>query len=296
MTNSDAGLVPFSEVSSYGLIDAMHGSDASVAHLAHGTQGSHYVLRSVASPISLPESAYVPGAERLPASCDETCEPILASGGYPPFGFPQDPDFNNVLSMGEQHHTLWSYPSPVDDSFILSNQAFVQTAIATNEPGLHPEWTSESFRAETGFNSGTVPCDSQPMAWPPIPAVDSSVASSYSHHSMLGPLPDSPLSPEIQEDAVQCANLDDGLEIYPALTIGEPFSFPFTMDGADPQIHARFVETSALSIGHLTASVVLSSLGGIFRQQHCQVWIYGLRATFLATSLMEQRRLLPADD
>ena len=246
MTNSVTDLGRLSEVSSYGLYNAMPGSDASVAHLAQGAQGSLSVLRSVASPISLPESAFVSSAERLPASCDKTCEPILASGGHPSFGFSQDLDFNNVLSMGEQHHTLWSYPTPRDDSFLFSNQAFVQSASAMNDLDLHHEWTSEPFQTEADFYPGTTPCDSQPLAWPPIPAVDSSVASSYSHHSTLGHLPNSPLSPDIQEDAVQCANLDDGMEMYPALNIGEALPFAFSTDGADSQIEARFVEISVL--------------------------------------------------
>lgn len=246
MTNSVTELGPLSEISSYGLYNAMPGNDTSVVHLAQGTQGSLSVLRSVTSPISLPESTFVSDAERLPASCDKTCEPILALGKHPPLGFSADPDFSNVVPMGEQHHTVWSYPTPRDDSFLFSNQAFVQSANAMNDLGLHHEWMSESFQAEADFYSGTTPCDSQPMVWPPISAVDSSVASSYSHHSTLGHLPNSPLSPDIQEDAVQCANLDDGVEFYPGLNIGEAMPFTCSMDGADSQIKARFVEISAL--------------------------------------------------
>ena len=246
MTNSVTDPAPLSEVSSYGLYNAMRASDTPVAPLAQGIHGSLSVLRSIASPISLQDSAFVSGAERLPASYDETCEPILVPGGYP-FGIPQDPDFNNVLSMGEQHHTLWSYPTPGDDSFLLSNEAFTQSANAMNEPGFDREWMSDAYRAEADFYSGTIPCDSQPMGWPPIPAVDSSAASSYSHHSMLGHLPNSPLSPDIQEDSVQCANFDDGVETYPALSIGEALPFSFPMDVADSHVNARFVEISALA-------------------------------------------------
>lgn len=248
MTNSVTGLAPFSEVSSYGLYNAMPGNDASVARLTqrtHGIQGSLSVLQSVTSPISLPESAFVSSAERLPASCDKTCEPIVASGGRAPFSFFQDPDFNNVLSMGEQHHALWSYQTPRDDNFLFPNQAFVPSANPVNDLGLHHEWLTESFHAEAEFYPGTTPCDSQPMAWPPIPAVDSSVASSYSHHSTLGHLPNSPLSPDFQGDAVQCAHLDDGTDIYPALNIGEALPFAFSMDVADSHINTRFVENSA---------------------------------------------------
>lgn len=244
VTDSVPALGPCSEVS-YELYNATHGSDFSVAHLAQGTRGSLCVMRSVPSPISLPESTFVSGAERLPASYEETCEPLVAFGGCPPFGFPQDPDFSSVLSMGEQHHNLWPCPTPGDDSFSFSNQAFVQSANDMNESGLH-EWTSEPLRAEAGFYSGTVPCDSQSMAWPPNSAVDSSVASSYSHHSMPGYLPNSPLSPDIQEDAVQCANMDDGIDMCPSLNIGEALPFSFVMDGTDSQINARFVEISAL--------------------------------------------------
>lgn len=245
MTNSVTDLSPLSEVSSYGLQNAMPGNDASVAHLTQGTQGSLSLLRSVASPISLPESAFVSSAERLQASCDEICEPILAAGGHASFGFSQDPELNNVLAMGEQHHTLWSYPTPRDDSFLFSNQAFIQPANSMNDLGLHHEWLSESIQAEADFFPGITPCDSQPMAWPPIPAVDSSVASSYSHHSTLGHLPNSPLSPEFPEDVVQCAPLDDGIVLYPSLNYGEVLPFALSMDVADTHINARFVENSA---------------------------------------------------
>lgn len=245
MTNSVIDMGPLSEVSSYGLHNIMPGNDASAAHLTQGTQGSLSILPSVTSPISLPESAFVSGAERLPASCDKTCEPILAAGGHVPFGFSQDPDLNHVLAMGEQHHALWSYPTPRDDSFLFSNQAFMQPANAMNDLGLHHEWLSESIQAEADFFPGITPCDSQPMTWPPIPAVDSSVASSYSHHSTLGHLPNSPLSPDLQEDAVQCATLDDGIDMYPALNYGEVLPFAFSMDVADPHMNARFVENSA---------------------------------------------------
>lgn len=241
-----------SELSPYGLYNAMHGSDASVAHFAQGAQGSLSILQSITSPISLQESAFVSGPGILPASYEETCEPILASGVNPSFGFPQGLDFNNVLPMGEQYHTTWSYPTPVDDNFLFSNEAFVQSANAVDERGLYREWTSESFQAGANDYSGTVPCDSQPMAWPPIPAVDSSVASSYSHNSMLGHLPNSPLSSDIQEDAIQCANLDDGLGIYPVLNIGDALPYSFPMDGADSRTDTRFVEVSALGIGRLT--------------------------------------------
>lgn len=241
MTNSGLELDPLSEMSSYGPYNAAHGSDASVAPLAQGVQGSLSVLRSVTSPISLQESTCFAGPGRLPANYDDTCEPILASGINPSFDFSRGLTLDNVQSMGEQYHATWSHQTPVDDAFLFSNHPLVQSAKFIDEPGFFPEWTSEPFHAGTEFFPGTGPCDSQPMAWPSMPAVDSSAASSYSHNSLLGHLPNSPLSPDVQEDAAQRTTLDDTVGIYPALSIGEALPFSFPVDGADPLINIRFV-------------------------------------------------------
>ena len=257
MTNSGLELDVLSEMSSYGPYNATHGSDASVAPLTQGLQGSLSVLRSVTSPISLQDSTCFTGPGRLPASYDDTCEPILASGIDPSFEFSGALNLNNVQSMGEQYHATWSHQPPMDDGFLFSNLQSVQSTKFIDEPGFFPEWISEPFNAGADFFPGTGPCDSQAMAWPPMPAVDSSAASSYSHNSLPGHLSSSPLSPDVQEDAAQRASSDDAVGKYPVLNIGEALPFSLSVDGADSLINMRFVskKNCAVSNGRLTSSV-----------------------------------------
>lgn len=243
MTNSVPELVPLPEVSPCGLYSAVHRNDASVAPLARGAQGSLSVMRSVVSPISLQGSAFLSDPGRFSANCDDSCEPVLASGVEPPFGFPPDLAYGDMQSMGEQYHIPWSYPMPPDDNLVFSNHAFLRSTHVIEEAGLYPEWTSDSFQAGVDPFNGAVPCDSQQITWPPVPAVDSSAASSYSHNSLLGYFPNSPLSPDIQEEInTQGASLDEGMGIYPPLNIDEALPFSFPMDSADFRTGMRFVE------------------------------------------------------
>jgi hypothetical protein len=239
MTNSGLELDPLSEASPYGLYNA--GPDAVVAAFSQDVPGSLSFMQSVPSPISLQDSAFLPAPGTLPGNYDAAGEPILASGVNQSFDFAQGLDINHVQSMGEQYHNTWSYPTPVDDSFLLSNQTFVPSADLIDEPGLGPEWISEPFQAGADIFPGTVGCDPQPMAWPLVPVVDSSAASSYSRNSLLGYLPNSPISPDVQEDAAQRACMDDTIGLYPTLSLGEALPFSCPMDGADLPTSMRFV-------------------------------------------------------
>lgn len=260
MTNSIPELDPLSEVSSYGLYNAAQGNNASVAPLAQGVPGSLSVSQVFASPISLQDSTFFPGPGRSLANYDDNCEPILAPGVNASFDFPQGLDFDNVQSMGEQHHNTWSYPTPVDDSFLFPTPGSVQSANVFDDPGLCPDWTSVPFPAGADVFTGTLPCETQPMAWPPVSAVDSSAASSYSHNSLFGYQPNSPLSPDIQEDSWatgQRENLDDVVGVYPALNIGEAPQFSCPLEVTEPRLNMRFVETFSCGHGRLTRCAVL---------------------------------------
>jgi hypothetical protein len=259
MTNSFPALDLLPEVSAYELYNAAQGNDASVTPLAQQIQGSLSVLRSFASPISSPESTVFPGPASSLANYDNNCAPTLP-GVNSSFDLPQGFDFDNGQSMGEQHHNTWSYPTPVDDSFLFPTPVSVQSARVFDEPGLYPEWTSVPFQAGSDVFPGTVPCESQPMVWPPMSAVDSSAASSYSHNSLFGHQPNSPLSPDIQEDswaAGQRENLDDIVGAYPALNIGEALQFSCPLEATDLRRNMRFVETFSCDHGCLTRRAAL---------------------------------------
>ena len=135
---------------------------------------------------------------------------------------------NMDTRAGQYHHDAWSYPTPTSDDMVLPNFAPTPTTMEGhgNNACFDPSWPQASCSPSDEILNAGLPCTSKAMTWSPLSAVDPSLSSSYSHNSLLGPEPDTPVSQAIQDgiwssdqDNARFPNfsLDESMQIPPSL-------------------------------------------------------------------------------
>lgn len=131
---------------------------------------------------------------------------------------------NMDTRTGQYHHDAWSYPTPTSDDMVLPNFAATPTTMEghSNNACFDPSWPQVSCPPGDEILNAGLPCTSKAMTWSPLSAVDPSLSSSYSHNSLIGQEPDTPVSQAIQ-DGMWSADQDNTR--FPNFSVDEPMHF-----------------------------------------------------------------------
>ena len=260
--NSATGSDTLVDVPGYGNCSASYGVDPSMTSVAPQMPGSVSVLCSDVSQFSFQHLAHLPETNGAginydtfsPATVGNTTCPIDHGLGFHPF---QDIDGSLGTLDGQYPRDFWQFPTTGTDDAMFTNQ------VASNhlamegrnvDSGCRSGWPMTPVQAGDEILSTGLPCTSHPMACSPLSAVDPSVSSSFSHSSFLGPQPNTPISPDFQENtwsAEQSGSLEENA-MFPAFTIGDSMEGSFPTERVNEQVDMlRFV-------GHATSPSCLS--------------------------------------
>ena len=212
--------------------------DAPLMTRTDSLPGSFPMSRSSASRVPVQQAANS-GLGAIPGlNYNDLCPPgsQVSTGLHTGLQFQQAAAFETNMDAraGQYYQEALSYPTPAsEDMVVFPNYAATPTAMegqsnnACFDPSQWPQMPCAS--SDETINAG-LPCASSSMTWSPLSAVDPSLSSSYSHNSLLGPEPDTPVS-QAAQDGIWSAdqdnthfpnfNLDESLQYQPSLSYKE---------------------------------------------------------------------------
>ena len=198
--------------------------------------GSFPMSRSSASRIPMQQA--VNGLGAIPGmSYSDLCPSgsQVPAGMHTGLSFQQAAAFESNMDArtGQYYHEALSYPTPASEDVVFPHYAAAPTPMegqsnnACFDPSQWPQMPCAS--GDETLNAG-LPCTSNSMTWSPLSAVDPSLSSSYSHNSLLGPEPDTPVSQAAQDGLwsadqdnthFQNFNLDEPVQYQPSISYKE---------------------------------------------------------------------------
>lgn len=261
VTNSSAGPDVYYDNFFYEYGTARSESQPSTSKLEPDNQGSLCRSQSAGSHLSFQHCFPVTQLQGLSVEFESNCNSMAASRVPVTCELSQNLDVDGSMNFtGEQHPSNWPYPTPVSDDVLFGNSAALHSDLALDQFGLSPGWPTVPFQADGEVLNELVLDGSQTATWTSMPAIGSSVSSSYSHNNLSGFSCYTPVSPDVQGESWfsgHRGSLDDTAGQYQCFSPGSAVRYPKSSENPDSQLDTRFAQVISTRPSNLTRFAVL---------------------------------------
>ena len=261
VTNSSAGSDVYPDGLFYEHGTTRNESQPSTSKWESDNQGSLCRSQSAGSHLSFQHCFPEPQLQGLSVDFENDGNSMVASRVPSTCELSHSLDVDSSMSfMGEQYPSNWPCPTPISDDLMLGNSAALHPNLALDHVGLSLGWPAVPFQADGEVSNEFVLDSSQTATWTSIPAIGSSVSSSYSHNDLSGFSSYTPVSPDVQEEtwfSGHRGSLDDNTGQHQCFSSGSVTQCPSGSEHPGSQLDTRFGQAISTRPSNLTQFAVL---------------------------------------